>query len=62
MVAIGLSEIRTKGIYEWSDGTPVDYTNWDPYEPNNYPLSQEDCVNMYIGVSIMSIEFEHTDN
>ena len=50
-VGIGLSETRQKGIYEWSDGSPVDYTNWDPFEPNNYPGASEDCVNLYLGVS-----------
>uniref|UniRef100_A0A8C9SMF2 C-type lectin domain-containing protein n=1 Tax=Scleropages formosus TaxID=113540 RepID=A0A8C9SMF2_SCLFO len=31
--------------YQWSDGTPVSYTNWGPGEPNNH-LDQEDCVEM----------------
>ena len=29
--------------HKWSDGTPVDYTNWNPNEPNNYK-GQENCV------------------
>jgi len=29
--------------FEWTDGSPWGYTNWNPAEPNNYENS-EDCV------------------
>ncbi|KPP79615.1 macrophage mannose receptor 1-like, partial [Scleropages formosus] len=42
---IGLQHNAIDGGYQWSDGTPVSYTNWGPGEPNNH-LDQEDCVEM----------------
>ncbi|XP_022088561.1 lymphocyte antigen 75-like [Acanthaster planci] len=40
---IGLNDQRNEGGYRWSDGTPVQYTNWAPGEPNDYG-GQEECV------------------
>ena len=31
--------------FVWSDGTPWDYNNWAPFEPNN-SRGVEDCVHM----------------
>ena len=31
--------------WEWSDGTPWDYTNWQPGEPNDAG-GNEDCAGM----------------
>ena len=40
---VGLNDIAQEGTWVWSDGTPNDYQNWAPSEPNDY-LSNEDCV------------------
>lgn len=32
---IGFSDQSTEGVFEWSDGTPAKYTNWNAGEPNN---------------------------
>lgn len=30
---IGLSDVDNSGTYEWTDGSPLDYTNWGPSQP-----------------------------
>lgn len=32
---IGFNDATTEGIWVWSSGEPVTYTNWDDFEPNN---------------------------
>jgi len=32
---IGLTDEVTEGTFLWVDGTPLNYTNWSPGEPNN---------------------------
>lgn len=32
---IGLTDQQTEGIWKWSSGDNVTYTNWTPNEPNN---------------------------
>ncbi|XP_071507011.1 macrophage mannose receptor 1-like [Diadema antillarum] len=46
-VWIGLTDLRVQWVYEWSDGTSVDYTFWNNDEPNNYGDNTEDCVEMF---------------
>ncbi|XP_059811722.1 C-type mannose receptor 2 isoform X1 [Hypanus sabinus] len=41
---IGLNDIKHQMNFEWSDGSPVQFTYWHPFEPNNTADSQEDCV------------------
>jgi len=42
---IGLSNMNANSRFEWTDGTPVGYTNWNVGEPNN-SHSAEDCVEL----------------
>jgi len=42
---IGFNDAVVEGTFEWADGTPVSYTNWDPGEPNN-ALTGEDYTNI----------------
>ena len=32
--------------FEWTDGSPVEYTNWHAGEPNDYDAA-EDCANIF---------------
>lgn len=32
---IGLTDEQTEGVWKWSSGDNVSYTNWTPNEPNN---------------------------
>uniref|UniRef100_A0A8D2LRQ8 C-type mannose receptor 2 n=1 Tax=Varanus komodoensis TaxID=61221 RepID=A0A8D2LRQ8_VARKO len=44
---IGLNDLRLQMNFEWSDGTPVLFTFWHPFEPNNFRDSLEDCVTIW---------------
>uniref|UniRef100_A0A4W3HYS7 C-type lectin domain-containing protein n=1 Tax=Callorhinchus milii TaxID=7868 RepID=A0A4W3HYS7_CALMI len=48
---IGLNDIKLQMNFAWSDGSPVNFTYWHPYEPNNFHSSQEDCVTLWGEVS-----------
>ena len=41
-VWIGLNDIEDEGSFQWTDGSPVNYTNWAPGQPDN--LNDSDCV------------------
>ena len=43
-VWIGLTE-KTKGVYEWSDGSPVSWTNWYVGQPDERGTDKS-CVYM----------------
>ena len=45
MTWIGLRKSKKQG-WEWTDGTLVDYTNWEPGEPADIPLVVEDCASV----------------
>jgi hypothetical protein len=44
-VWIGLADAANEGEFVWADGSPLDYTQWEPGEPNN--RDDEDYVGMY---------------
>ncbi|KAM8825334.1 C-type mannose receptor 2 [Synchiropus picturatus] len=44
---IGLHDINMQMDFQWSDHTPVIFTFWHAYEPNNFRNTQEDCVSMW---------------
>ena len=43
-VYLGLNDIKNEGKFEWTDGTEVDYLNWNRGEPNGLP--GENCAEM----------------
>jgi hypothetical protein len=44
-VWIGLNDLNTKGVYEWSDGSPVSWTNWYVGQPDER-RTDKTCVYM----------------
>ncbi|KAJ8245954.1 hypothetical protein GJAV_G00262100 [Gymnothorax javanicus] len=44
---IGLHDTKMQMNFEWSDHTPVIFTHWHPFEPNNFRNVQEDCVTLW---------------
>uniref|UniRef100_A0A3B5MPN2 C-type lectin domain-containing protein n=1 Tax=Xiphophorus couchianus TaxID=32473 RepID=A0A3B5MPN2_9TELE len=45
-VWIGLHDREMQMDFQWTDHTPVIFTFWHPYEPNNFRNTQEDCVSI----------------
>lgn len=46
---IGLTDSAAEGSFTWVDGSALDYTNWDPGEPNDD--GTEDCVELHRSAS-----------
>ncbi|CAB1431367.1 unnamed protein product [Pleuronectes platessa] len=44
---IGLHDTVMQMDFQWTDHTPVIFTYWHPFEPNNFRNTQEDCVSMW---------------
>uniref|UniRef100_A0AAY4B801 Mannose receptor, C type 2 n=1 Tax=Denticeps clupeoides TaxID=299321 RepID=A0AAY4B801_9TELE len=44
---IGLHDMALEMNFEWTDRTPVIFTYWHPFEPNNFRNTQEDCVTLW---------------
>ncbi|XP_022109148.1 macrophage mannose receptor 1-like [Acanthaster planci] len=44
---VGLNDQANEGGFQWSDGSPVEYENWGPGEPNNYD-GNENCVEVFL--------------
>ena len=57
---IGLfTKTNDNSVYQWSDGSPVNYNNWIPGEPNN--PGTEKCVNLWYDRSDITLH-NHWDN
>ncbi|KAM9393770.1 C-type mannose receptor 2 [Pholidichthys leucotaenia] len=44
---IGLHDTNMQMDFQWTDHTPVIFTFWHPFEPNNFRNTPEDCVSMW---------------
>uniref|UniRef100_A0A8K9WRK9 Mannose receptor C-type 2 n=1 Tax=Oncorhynchus mykiss TaxID=8022 RepID=A0A8K9WRK9_ONCMY len=44
---IGLHDTAMQMDFQWTDHTPVIFTYWHPFEPNNFQNTPEDCVTIW---------------
>uniref|UniRef100_A0A673LZD3 C-type mannose receptor 2-like n=1 Tax=Sinocyclocheilus rhinocerous TaxID=307959 RepID=A0A673LZD3_9TELE len=54
---IGLHDTAMQMNFEWTDHTPVIFTYWHPFEPNNFRNVNEDCVTIWGPVSIYKYKY-----
>uniref|UniRef100_A0A671K8S0 C-type lectin domain-containing protein n=1 Tax=Sinocyclocheilus anshuiensis TaxID=1608454 RepID=A0A671K8S0_9TELE len=54
---IGLHDTAMQMNFEWTDHTPVIFTYWHPFEPNNFRNVNEDCVTIWGPVSIYAYKY-----
>jgi len=50
---IGLYSDNTPVVFEWSDGTPVKFSNWHSQEPNTFQRTGQLCVSAQGSVSFL---------
>ena len=58
---IGLHDTIMQMDFQWTDHTPVIFTYWHPFEPNNFRNTQEDCVSIWGLVSDHPHPHPHAD-
>ena len=47
LLIIGLNDVDNEGVYVWTDGSPVDYTNWDGSQPTGTSIENVVRINDY---------------
>ena len=47
---IGFSDQMTEGAFVWASGQAVGYTNWQPFEPNDYEGEDYSAINWHFGM------------
>ena len=53
----GFNDLTSDGTWVWTDGTPSDYYNWSPNEPNGG--TGENCVELLASSSWNDISCNH---
>ncbi|XP_043546328.1 macrophage mannose receptor 1 [Chiloscyllium plagiosum] len=43
---LGMNDLKTQMLFEWTDGSPVTFTAWLHNEPSHFDNKREDCVVM----------------
>lgn len=56
---IGLHDTNMQMDFQWTDHTPVIFTFWHPFEPNNFRNTPEDCVSLWGAVSEGALALTH---
>ncbi|WAR02128.1 LECE-like protein [Mya arenaria] len=50
-VWMSVQDFDVEGVYKLSDGSPVEFTDWQKGQPDNY-ADNDDCVNGWIGIQL----------